>query len=86
MKLSQESYLETASFRNGLAAYVFAENISRGFRVSEALEYCIVGLNDGVPSTPQVPFGGFKESGIGREGGHYGLEEFLEIKYISIGL
>lgn len=70
----------------GLAAYIFTQNLSRGFKVSEALEYGIVGLNDGSPSTPQAPFGGFKESGLGREGGHYGIDEFLEVKYISIGL
>ncbi|WP_053362977.1 NAD-dependent succinate-semialdehyde dehydrogenase [Bacillus sp. FJAT-27251] len=70
----------------GLAAYVFTENISRGIRITEALEYGIIGLNDGMPSTPQVPFGGFKQSGLGREGGHYGIEEFLEVKYISLGL
>lgn len=69
----------------GLAAYVFTENISRGIRICDALEYGIVGLNDGLPSTPQAPFGGFKESGLGREGGHYGIEEYLEVKYISIG-
>ncbi|MFD1334518.1 NAD-dependent succinate-semialdehyde dehydrogenase [Oceanobacillus iheyensis] len=68
----------------GLAAYVFTENIGRAIRISEALEYGIVGLNDGAPSTPQAPFGGFKESGLGREGGYYGIEEFLEIKYISL--
>ncbi|WP_409304324.1 NAD-dependent succinate-semialdehyde dehydrogenase [Peribacillus sp. SCS-155] len=70
----------------GLAAYVFTENISEGIRVVESLEYGIIGLNDGLPSTPQAPFGGFKQSGLGREGGHYGIEEFLEIKYISLGL
>lgn len=70
----------------GLAAYVFTENITRGIRITEALEYGIIGLNDGLPSTPQVPFGGFKQSGLGREGGHYGIEEFLEVKYISLGL
>lgn len=70
----------------GLAAYLFTENISRGIKVSESLEYGIVGLNDGGPSTPEAPFGGFKESGIGREGGHFGIEEFIEVKYISIGL
>lgn len=68
----------------GLAAYVFTENIGRAIRISEALEYGIVGLNDGAPSTPQAPFGGFKESGLGREGGYYGIEEFLETKYISL--
>ncbi|RBW68809.1 NAD-dependent succinate-semialdehyde dehydrogenase [Bacillus taeanensis] len=70
----------------GLAAYVFTENISRGIRITEALEYGIIGLNDGLPSTPQAPFGGFKQSGVGREGGHYGIEDYLEVKYISLGL
>ncbi|WP_270180264.1 NAD-dependent succinate-semialdehyde dehydrogenase [Alkalihalobacillus sp. CinArs1] len=70
----------------GLAAYLFTENLSRGIRISEQLEYGIVGLNDGAPSTPQAPFGGFKQSGIGREGGHHGIEEYLEVKYISVGL
>ncbi|MFC0273045.1 NAD-dependent succinate-semialdehyde dehydrogenase [Metabacillus herbersteinensis] len=70
----------------GLAAYVFTENISRGIRITEALEYGIIGLNDGLPSTPQAPFGGFKQSGIGREGGHYGIEDYLEIKYVSLGM
>ncbi|MGM0846231.1 MAG: NAD-dependent succinate-semialdehyde dehydrogenase [Bacillota bacterium] len=70
----------------GLAAYVFTENITKGITVCEALEYGIVGLNDGLPSTPQAPFGGFKQSGLGREGGHHGIEEYLEVKYISLGL
>ncbi|MCG3088843.1 NAD-dependent succinate-semialdehyde dehydrogenase [Sporosarcina cyprini] len=70
----------------GLAAYVFTENLTKGIRICEQLEYGVVGLNDGLPSTPQAPFGGFKQSGIGREGSHYGIEEYLEIKYISVGL
>lgn len=70
----------------GLAAYVFTQNISKGIRVVEDLEYGIVGLNDGLPSVAQAPFGGFKQSGLGREGGHYGIEEYLEVKYISLGL
>lgn len=70
----------------GLAAYVFTNDISRAFQVTEALEYGIVGLNDGVPSTPQAPFGGVKQSGIGREGGHWGIEEYLETKFVSLGL
>lgn len=70
----------------GLAAYVFTENITKGIRISEQLEYGIVGLNDGIPSTPQAPFGGFKQSGLGREGGHQGMDEYLEVKYISVGL
>ncbi|WP_040286393.1 NAD-dependent succinate-semialdehyde dehydrogenase [Sporosarcina koreensis] len=70
----------------GLAAYLFTENMSRGIRMSEQLEYGIVGLNDGSPSTPQAPFGGFKQSGLGREGGRQGIEEFVEVKYISAGI
>ncbi|NRD76271.1 NAD-dependent succinate-semialdehyde dehydrogenase [Bacillus sp. BRMEA1] len=70
----------------GLAAYVYTDNLSRAFRITEQLEYGIVGLNDALPSVAQAPFGGFKESGLGREGGHFGIEEFLEVKYISIGL
>ncbi|QTD41982.1 NAD-dependent succinate-semialdehyde dehydrogenase [Sporosarcina sp. Te-1] len=70
----------------GLAAYVFTENLTKGIRISEQLAYGVVGLNDGLPSTPQAPFGGFKQSGIGREGGHFGIEEYLEVKYISVGL
>ncbi|QHE53716.1 NAD-dependent succinate-semialdehyde dehydrogenase [Pontibacillus sp. HMF3514] len=70
----------------GLSAYVFTENMTKGITISEQLEYGIVGLNDGLPSTPQAPFGGFKQSGLGREGGHHGIEEYLETKYISVGL
>ncbi|WP_087971968.1 NAD-dependent succinate-semialdehyde dehydrogenase [Oceanobacillus rekensis] len=70
----------------GLAAYLFTENISKAVRVGEKLEYGIVGINDGLPSTAQAPFGGFKESGIGREGGHQGMDEYLEVKYFSIGI
>ncbi|MCP3029801.1 NAD-dependent succinate-semialdehyde dehydrogenase [Halobacillus sp. A1] len=70
----------------GLAAYLFTENLSKALTLSEKLDYGIVGLNDGAPSAAQAPFGGFKESGMGREGGHHGIEEYLETKYISIGL
>lgn len=70
----------------GLAAYVFSEKLSEAIHISEKLEYGIVGLNDGVPSTAQAPFGGFKESGLGREGGLWGIEEYLEVKFISIGM
>lgn len=68
----------------GLAAYVFTENISKAIQITEQLEYGIVGLNDGLPSVAQAPFGGFKQSGLGREGGHHGMEEFLETKFVSI--
>ncbi|MDR6218031.1 NAD-dependent succinate-semialdehyde dehydrogenase [Deinococcus soli (ex Cha et al. 2016)] len=72
----------------GLAAYAYTRDLSRAFRVAEALEYGIVGINDGGPSAaaPQMPFGGMKNSGVGREGGHWGLDEYLETKYISMGL
>jgi succinate-semialdehyde dehydrogenase/glutarate-semialdehyde dehydrogenase len=69
----------------GLAAYMYTQDLGRAIRVAEALEYGIIGLNDGLPSTAQAPFGGYKESGLGREGGHQGIEEFLETKYISVG-
>ncbi|WP_328802733.1 NAD-dependent succinate-semialdehyde dehydrogenase [Saccharibacillus alkalitolerans] len=70
----------------GLAAYVFTEKIGEAVKIAEQLEFGIVGLNDPLPSTAQAPFGGFKESGVGREGGRYGIEEYLEVKYISLGL
>ncbi|MDZ5472262.1 NAD-dependent succinate-semialdehyde dehydrogenase [Bacillus sp. 31A1R] len=70
----------------GLAAYVFSESNRRGTKVVEALDYGIIGWNDGAPSTAQAPFGGMKESGMGREGGIEGLEEYLETKYVSIGV
>ncbi|KAB2336716.1 NAD-dependent succinate-semialdehyde dehydrogenase [Cytobacillus depressus] len=68
----------------GLAAYVYTQSLKKAFWFSENLEYGIVGVNDGAPSVAQAPFGGMKESGLGREGGHYGLDEFLEIKYVSM--
>lgn len=70
----------------GLAAYVFTQNISKAIQVCEQLEFGIVGLNDGLPSVAQAPFGGYKQSGLGREGGHHGMDEFLETKFISIAL
>ncbi|MGK0722435.1 NAD-dependent succinate-semialdehyde dehydrogenase [Leucobacter sp. W1478] len=68
----------------GLAAYFFTRDVNRIVRVSEALEYGTVGANDGMISAVQAPFGGVKESGIGREGGHWGLDEYMDIKYISL--
>jgi succinate-semialdehyde dehydrogenase / glutarate-semialdehyde dehydrogenase len=70
----------------GLAAYIWTRDLGRAFRVSEALEYGIVGVNDGLPATPHAPFGGVKASGVGREGGRWGLEEYLDVKYVSIAL
>ncbi len=69
----------------GLAAYFYSRDIGRVWRVAEALEYGMVGINDGLISTEVAPFGGMKESGIGREGSKYGIEEFVEIKYLCMG-
>lgn len=70
----------------GLAAYFYARDLSRVFRVGEALEYGIVGINSGLISNEVAPFGGVKASGLGREGSKYGIEDYLEIKYMCIGL
>ena len=67
----------------GLVAYVFTENMKRGLRVCEALDFGMVGLNRGLVSDPAAPFGGTKQSGLGREGGHEGMKEFMETQYIS---
>ena len=69
----------------GLAAYFYSRDAGRVWRVSEALEYGIVGINEGLISTEAAPFGGMKESGIGREGSRHGIDEFVEIKYLCIG-
>jgi len=70
----------------GLAAYFYARDLGRVFRVAEALEYGMVGINTGVISTEVAPFGGMKSSGLGREGSKYGLDEYLEIKYLCMGI
>ncbi len=69
----------------GLAAYFYSRDIGRIWRVAEALEYGIVGINEGIISTEVAPFGGVKQSGIGREGSKYGIDEFLEVKYLCFG-
>ena len=69
----------------GLASYFYARDIGRIFRVAEALEYGIIGINEGIISTEVAPFGGMKSSGLGREGSKYGIEDYLEIKYLAIG-
>jgi succinate-semialdehyde dehydrogenase/glutarate-semialdehyde dehydrogenase len=68
----------------GLVAYVYTGDLARGLRVSEALEAGMVGLNRGLVSDPAAPFGGVKQSGIGREGGHEGMLDYLESKYIAV--
>jgi succinate-semialdehyde dehydrogenase/glutarate-semialdehyde dehydrogenase len=70
----------------GLVSYLFTENLSRALRVSEALESGMVGLNTGLVSNPAAPFGGIKQSGLGREGGSVGIEEYLETKYVAVNL
>ena len=70
----------------GLAAYFYARDLGRVFRVGEALEYGIIGINTGLISTEVAPFGGVKSSGLGREGSKYGIEDYLEIKYMCIGI
>jgi succinate-semialdehyde dehydrogenase/glutarate-semialdehyde dehydrogenase len=69
----------------GLASYFYTQDINRIWRVSEALEYGMVGINEGVISNEVAPFGGVKESGLGREGSHYGIDDFMELKYICMG-
>ncbi len=69
----------------GLASYFFAKDLARVFRVAEALEYGMVGVNTGLISTAEAPFGGVKSSGLGREGSRYGIDDFIEIKYVCLG-
>jgi succinate-semialdehyde dehydrogenase/glutarate-semialdehyde dehydrogenase len=69
----------------GLAAYFYARDVGRIFRVAEALEAGIIGINEGIISTAEAPFGGFKQSGLGREGSKYGIDEYLEVKYLALG-
>ncbi|MCI1191332.1 NAD-dependent succinate-semialdehyde dehydrogenase [Calidifontimicrobium sp. SYSU G02091] len=69
----------------GLASYFYSRDIGRIFRVAEALEYGMVGINTGLISTAEVPFGGVKQSGLGREGSHHGIDDYVEIKYLCLG-
>jgi succinate-semialdehyde dehydrogenase/glutarate-semialdehyde dehydrogenase len=80
---SEEDVIKQAnSTQSGLAAYVYTRDIGRVWRVGEALEFGMVGINEGIVSTEVAPFGGVKQSGLGREGSHHGIEEFLEKKYM----
>jgi succinate-semialdehyde dehydrogenase/glutarate-semialdehyde dehydrogenase len=69
----------------GLASYFYSRDVGRIFRVGEALEYVMVGINTGLISTAEVPFGGVKQSGLGREGSHHGIDDYVEIKYLCLG-
>ncbi|KAL9321990.1 hypothetical protein ACSQ67_010043 [Phaseolus vulgaris] len=83
---TEEDAIRIANDTNaGLGSYVFTNSIQRSWRVAEALEYGLVGVNEGVFSTEVAPFGGFKQSGLGREGSKYGMDEYLEIKYVCLG-
>ncbi|GEO28073.1 NAD-dependent succinate-semialdehyde dehydrogenase [Alicyclobacillus acidoterrestris] len=84
---SEEEVIEDSNAGEyGLAAYVFTADLERALRVGESLEYGIVGLNDSLPGVVQAPFGGWKSSGVGSEGGYYGMESFLEYKYLSMAM
>jgi len=82
----QEVIRQSNALPYGLAAYLFTNSLSRAIRVSEQLEFGMVSVNDGVFTAAQVPFGGVKESGLGREGGRQGIEEFLETKFVALTL
>lgn len=69
----------------GLSAYFYSKDLARVWRVAEQLEVGIVGVNEGIISTEIAPFGGVKESGLGREGSHYGLDDYMEVKYVLMG-
>ena len=84
-KTEQEAVAMSNDTEFGLAAYFYTRDAARTWRVSRALEYGIVGVNEGIISTEVAPFGGVKESGLGREGSKYGIEDYLEIKYICMG-
>ena len=84
-KTEQEAIQAANNTEFGLASYFYSRDIGRIFRVSEALEYGMVGVNVGVLATEHVPFGGIKQSGLGREGSSHGMEDYLEMKYLCIG-
>ena len=84
-KTEQEAIDAANNTEFGLASYFYSRDVGRIYRVSEALEYGMVGINVGILATEHVPFGGVKQSGLGREGSHHGMDDYVEIKYICIG-
>ena len=84
-KTEQEAIDAANATEFGLASYFYSRDIGRIIRVSEALEYGMVGVNIGLLGSEQVPFGGVKQSGLGREGSHHGMDEYLEMKYVNLG-
>jgi succinate-semialdehyde dehydrogenase/glutarate-semialdehyde dehydrogenase len=83
-KTEEEAIAAANDTEYGLIAYVYTKDLGRGFRVSEKVEAGMIGLNRGIASDPAAPFGGVKQSGLGREGAHHGILEFLEAKYIAV--
>ncbi len=84
-KTEQEAIDAANNTEFGLASYFYSRDVGRIFRVSEALEYGMVGINVGIIATEHVPFGGVKQSGLGREGSHHGMDDYVEIKYLCVG-
>ena len=84
-KTEQEAIAAANNTEFGLASYFYSRDVGRIFRVSEALEYGMVGINVGILATEHVPFGGVKQSGLGREGSHHGMDDYVEIKYLCMG-
>jgi succinate-semialdehyde dehydrogenase/glutarate-semialdehyde dehydrogenase len=84
-KTEQEAIDAANNTEFGLASYFYSRDVGRIFRVSEGLEYGMVGINVGIIATEHVPFGGVKQSGLGREGSHHGMDEYVELKYLCIG-
>jgi succinate-semialdehyde dehydrogenase/glutarate-semialdehyde dehydrogenase len=84
-KTEQEAMDAANNTEFGLASYFYSRDIGRIYRVAEALEYGMVGINVGILATEHVPFGGVKQSGLGREGSHHGMDDYVEIKYLCIG-
>jgi succinate-semialdehyde dehydrogenase/glutarate-semialdehyde dehydrogenase len=82
----EEALAAANSVEYGLAAYFYSRDVGRVMRIAEGLEYGMVGVNTGIISTELAPFGGVKQSGIGREGSKYGIDEYLVIKYVCLGL
>src|SRR5450830_95590 len=84
-KTEQEAIDAANNTEFGLASYFYSRDVGRIFRVSEALEYGMVGINAGISATEHVPFGGVKQSGLGREGSHHGMDDYVELKYLCLG-
>ncbi|MFN3376638.1 MAG: NAD-dependent succinate-semialdehyde dehydrogenase [Burkholderiaceae bacterium] len=84
-KTEEEAIAAANNTEFGLASYFYSRDVGRIFRVSEALEYGMVGINVGILATEHVPFGGVKQSGLGREGSHHGIDDYVEIKYLCVG-